>query len=525
MGAPRLVGATLCTLLLALAPSAASRGQASVAKVTYLTSSSVYVSAGEREGVVPGARMRVVTATSASPGDEAVLLEVVETSPHRSVCRVLAGPRKSVGVGADVEYEPVRLAPAQAAVSPREPVLARSGIHGRVGVRYLATRDGINENAEFRQPAVDLRLDGPALFGSPWAFHADVRARRTTRTVAGEDVDDDRSRVYRLAVGYDPAGPGWRFGVGRQVVPTLANIGFLDGVSVAYDRARWSAGAFAGSEPDPGNFGFSSDVRDYVGWWDYHSAPGAQRRWGLTAGLVGSYQESEVNRQYLFLHGRYSGSRLFARLTQEVDFNPGWKNDLGDSSVEQTSTFVSLRFEASRAIAVLAGYDNRRRVRLFRDRETPVTEFDDQFRRGAWLGARLRAGEHLRFDLQGRTHRGGEAGTADSYTGSVALVRMTRADLAVRLRATRYENDRLEGSLYSAEVRTNLGARLRLGLLAGVRDDGSLLNAALDDSVTWYGADLDIDLTRRLWASVSAERAEGDFEDVTQLYVSLAYRF
>jgi len=502
--------------LLALVP--ASPLLADATSVTYLTSSSVYVGAGSLDGVEPGTRFRV------GEGAATVVLEAVETSPRRAVCRVVEGSAGTLSVGAVAEYSAAALAPARTAPAA-EPLLARSGLHGRVGVRYLLTRDDLNDEAEFEQPALDLRLDAPSLFESAWQFHADVRARRTSRTVGGENLNDDRSRVYRLALGFDPRGPGWRIAAGRQPVPALANVGFLDGVMAAYDRTRWSAGAFAGSEPDRANFGFSSDVRDYGGWWDLRSRPAGQRRWGVTAGAVTSYEDSEINREYVFAHGRYSGKRLFALLTQEIDVNRDWKKDLGESALEATSTFASLRFEASGSVSLLAGYDNRRNVRLFRDRETPATAFDDEFRRGVWLGATVRAGDHLRLGLQGRTYRGGDAGDADSYTASAALTRLTRADFALRLRATRYQNERLEGWLYSGEVSTNLGRRLRIGLLGGLRDDQSPLNPDLDDSVTWYGVDLDLDVGRALWVTLSAERSEGDPEEVTQIYATLAYRF
>ena len=68
-------------------------------------------------------------------------------------------------------------------------------------------------------------------------------------------------------------------------------------------------------------------------------------------------------------------------------------------------------------------------------------------------------------------------------------------------------------------------ARVRLAILGGMRDAESLLNSALDDSVTWYGIDLDVDLGRSLYLLLSAERSEGDFEEVDQLYATLAFRF
>jgi len=60
----------------------------------------------------------------------------------------------------------------------------RTGPHGRVGVRYLASQDGGDTAAEYSQPSLDLRLDGPNLGGSPVGLNLDARARRTYQTFA-----------------------------------------------------------------------------------------------------------------------------------------------------------------------------------------------------------------------------------------------------------------------------------------------------------------------------------------------------
>jgi len=498
---------------------AGGKAGAATTTVTYLTTSSVYVGAGSRDGLVRGTRV-----LAPLEGHVSVVLEAVEASGHRAVCRVVEGPADALRVGTSVEYSPTSLAPATSGSARRE-ARAHSGVHGRGGVRYLLTQDEVNPDAGFQQPGLDLRLDGPGLFGSAWGFHVDVRTRRTMGTVSGTDIEVDRNRVYQLSVDYDTAGPGWRLALGRQPVPRLANVGFLDGLVAAYDRPRWSAGAFAGTEPDIEDLGYSSAIRDYGAYWDVRSAPGAGMRWGITTGLVGSYAQSEVNREYLFVHARYYGRRLFGTATQEVDFNRGWKKETGESTVQPTSTYASLRYEASDSVALLAWFDNRRRVRLYRDRETPETAFDDEFRRGLWVGADFKAGRHLRFGLQGRGYGGGAAGEAKSVGGTVGLVSLTGADLSLRLRAARYENDRLDGWLGSGDASIDLASRVRLGVAAGLRDDRSRLNPLLDDSVTWFGVDLDVDIGRRLWATVSAERSDGEFERITQLFVSLAYRF
>jgi hypothetical protein len=512
-------------LVLAVFVAGLARGEEQTeVRVTYLAGDSVYVGAGERDGLGRGATLESVGAAG-SP----VVLEVSEVSARRAVCTVTEGSRNAVRVG-DLYRYTTAIVPGMAGYAEEEPERPgpwqRSGLRGRVGVRYLATRNRGDGQAEFSEPAVDLRLDGSALYGSAFNLHADVRARRTTRTLSdGSDETDNHERVYRFAVGWDRPGTGWRFAVGRQFSPDLANVSVFDGASAAYDRERWSTGLFTGSQPDGVDYGYSSDVREHGAFFQFRHRPGAARHWALTTGVVGSYEDSEINREYLFLQGRYTAGRLMGFLTQEMDVGRGWKEDAGEDSLSATSTFVSLNYRLTDAVRVHGGYDSRRNVRLYRDRVTPVTDFDDRFRRGAWLGGTVDVGKHFRVGLDGRSNRSGPAGDADAYTLKLGAHRLTSRNGSIRVRSTDYENDRLEGRLHSLDFSIDIGARVRLFVLGGVRDEESLLNPALDDSVTWYGADLDIDLGRRLYLTLSAERSDGDFEEVDLFYTTLACRF
>lgn len=517
MNLPKRRGRRFVPFLLVVAaawPASVARADPAEAAVSYLVGDSVYVAAGERDGVVVGSRLR---------GTDFVL-EVTETSARRSIGRVVAGDATRVAVGAPVTYQPVPAATGyEGSGSRRTP----AGLHGRIGVRYLATRNGPDDRADVSSPAIDLRLDGRSLYGSPWNLHVDVRARRVTTTLPdGSDHDDDRNRVYRASFGRDAPGPGWRFAAGRQVAPELANVSVFDGVTVALDGVRTGGGAFVGTQPDGVDWGFSSDVEEAGGWYGVRSTPGSSRRWSVNVGAVASREEGEINREFAFAQGRYATGRVQVYAAQEIDVNRDWKKDeAGESSLEPTSSYVTVRYRATDAWAVFAGYDNRRNVRLYRDRVTPATEFDDAFRRGAWGGVDGRIGRHLRVGVSGRSSSGGTAGDATSYTGRIAVVRWTGLDLGVQLRATRWENDRLDGWLYTGAVSIDPVPAIGFTVSGGVRDETSALNPALDDSVAWVALDVDIDLAAGFWGTMSFERSEGDFEEVDRMYATLAWRF
>jgi hypothetical protein len=203
------------------------------AQVTYVTGSSVYLSAGHEDGLTLGRPIVI------RRGDEVVATaEVTELSTHRASCRIvdrLLDPM--VGDTATFEREEVVPAVVPTEGQPTTVAPARrpggGGVHGRVGLRFLWVDDGADANAGYSQPALDLRLDGQSLGGSPWGFSIDARSRHTFRTTSGGlDDDDTRTRVYRAAVTRRGIDDPFTVTAGRQYTPSLAAISIFDGISV-----------------------------------------------------------------------------------------------------------------------------------------------------------------------------------------------------------------------------------------------------------------------------------------------------
>jgi hypothetical protein len=513
-------------LLSTVAWSFAAGEEVVTAEVTYVTGSSVYVSAGREEGLAVGRSLVL------RRGEEVVAtVEVAEVSTHRAVCTIVDKLLQPV-VGDVARFEaaaipeaPVVEAPTAREAPPSPRRAGRHAVRGRVGLRYLAVVDRTDETGDYTQPAVDLRLDGNGL-GGGWGMAIDARARRTLRNSEdGLDDDDTRTRVYRLSVSRRVPGEPWGLTVGRQFSPALSAVSIFDGVAADYGHERWTVGLLSGTQPDPENYGQSSDVREHGAYVQIRGKPGSPKRWSLTTGLIGSYEESEINREFLYVQGRLTGRRLTAYLTQEVDYNRDWKVDAGEDTLSATSTFASLNYRAHRVVTFRGGYDNRRNVRLYRDFVTPATEFDDDFRRGVWAGTTLRVHERYRFGLDVRSSKRDGEEDANTYTATFGARRLAGGRIDLYGRSTQYSNDRVEGWLHSLEIATPVGSRATFRLGGGVRDEDDLVGTTSGQSLHWYSADAELNLGRSWYLSVSLERTDGDRDEIDQLYTMLTYRF
>jgi hypothetical protein len=539
-------------------------GGAPTTKITYVTSASVYIDAGSEEGLALGDLLDVVR-----DGNVVGKLKVAYLSSHRASCTIEgAAPSPALQAGDTVRYGRKQGGESQApgaggvaagaaatgaaagaaagtagtgagagtpgaAAAPpgAEPagksfgtLLRGAGLRGRIGVRWLAIRDRTGTGQDLSQPGIDLRLDGTRIGGAPVDVNVDVRAQRSyTAPPAGASTTDNQTRVYRLSASWND-GPA-RVTLGRQFSPSLSTVSLFDGVLGEYRKDRWGTGVMAGTQPDPVNYGFSSDIREYGGFFEYGSPKGASDRWLVTTGLIGSYAKGEINREFLYLQGLFSNRFVSTFVTQEVDYNRGWRKQAEGSTFSDTSTFAIVRVKPVESFSFDVGYDNRRNVRLYRDYVTPETTFDDAYRRGSWAGVEWRPVKNVYVGVNGRKSDGGTSGTADSYSLLGGVSGMTALNISARLRATQYKSEFLDGTLYSLGGGIDLKSWGHFELEAGQRNEKDPRGFSPDRRINWQGLNLDILLGRHWFGLFSLDRTSGGGEDNNQAYVALSYRF
>jgi hypothetical protein len=491
-----------------------------VARVTYVTGSTIYLDAGRDDGLAEGLELTLMR------GDEVVAVcRVAEVSSRRAACAIERKPLEpTVGDTASIVIEPTP-APAPARTSSAGRSARSAGLRGRVGVGYLFVSDRAAGTSSFSQPAIDLRLHGEGLGGSGWGLDVDARARRTMRRDRdGAAASSSVTRVYRAAVTRRGADDRWNLTLGRQPSVAVAAVGVFDGAAAELKGRRLDVGLFSGSQPDPSDYGHSSEVREHGVYVTAHGGADARRQWAVSSGLVGSYDRSEVNREFVHFQGRFSGPRLTAFATQEVDYNRAWKSSAGEDDLSITSTFVSLSYRAERRLFLRGGYDNRRNVRLYRDFVTPEIEFDDAFREGVWGGLTARVARRFTFGVDGRSNDGGSAGSSTAYTVTADVNGLARR-IDVRARSTSFESERESGWLHSLTTRIVAGRLAQLEIGGGVRREGQLSSSMPAEELAWINAGIDLALGNHWYCIVSADLLRGDREAVDQLYARLTYRF
>jgi hypothetical protein len=512
--------------LLALVAAGPLEGQGDGrATVTAVTLGTVYVGAGRNDGLREGSLLKVPRL-----GEKAAYRVVYLSSRSAAARGDSLAPLPAIGD--TVTFTPVREAVADngpGAVTPRTVArrAATPTLRGRVGFRYLGSwdRDG---NSSLAQPGLELRLDGAVAPGSVLGLTVDVRSRRTSMFRPGfESTSSSAMGVYQAAVRLQaPRGP-LRAVLGRQYAPTLAGVGLFDGVLLDFQRSRWGAGVMAGLAPDQATLAVSSEIRQAGFFVQGRSRMASPFRWTLTAGGMGSYVPSDVNREFAFVQATVNTQAVSAVLLQEVDYNRGWKLAAGEPRFSLTSSFLSVNLTPARGVSLTGGFDSRRNIRLYRDLTTPEELFDDRFRRGYWGDLNLTIGGKLRLGGGVRTSsvEGADSLGTTAWSGTMALDQVTRAGLGFRLRGTRYTTPgRGPGMLLSGGVRVAPAALGSIELNGGSRKE----SGHPDADRFWAGVDTEIYI-RRSWfflLTFTREWGRAGLTPTTDLlYGGLSWRF
>ena len=490
-----------------------------VATVTYVVGTTVYFDAGREQGLTSGGQGTLVR------GDQVLgPVLVLDLSSRRGTGSVEIGiaPQAGDKVRFPVVVTPMArridtAAPPLVSAPAEKPFMSRMGIRGRAGVRFLAVRDQ-DGGSHFNQPAADVTLEVRQPGGAPLRFYVDARARRT---YLSEGTDESRTRMYRLEGAWDVS-DRVHVAAGRLAAPQFPSVGLIDGgrAEVAFNPI--TLGAFFGTQPEPGSYALSSDVKQYGLYSRATGKVGESGRWGGILGWATSSASGEPNRNFFYLAADLGTGRLQLHGNQDVDLNRGWKADVEGESVTFTNTYVSGSYRITRPWAVRASFDNRRNVRLYTDRETPESEFDRSYRQGFQLGTEWRG--RWTVDVSYRSSRGVD-GDARSGTLALRVPRFPARAFDLTARGTRYTGPEIDGWLGAMGALWHATNRLDVSTHGGVRVEDRSFGLGSEETITWFGADCDLSLLSNWYVNVSAELTRGTAEHTDQVYSSLTYRF
>ena len=535
--------------------------------VKYRTIATVYVDAGNAEGLEPGDRLKVLR-----DGTLVAELEVLRLAEHSASCKILV-EHQPIEAGDAVELPPppellpaaelvaaVADEPASEPVPPSAPrtALARapaptpivaipppdlaarrrrrsassdfSRVRGSLTANWESFTDASEIGRDTDRVGARLSLRVEEIAGYPLT----LRIRLSTREIASSgtlfDPQSERTtknRFYEASLLFDPPVGRFGFQVGRMRSGEFAGIGGLDGGIGRYALSPGiDVGAFGGATPDIEQF--STDVqRMKYGVFARYVSEKATRPVRLFVAAVREEGTEGVSREFLAFNMRYqTGERWSFYQRAEADLNNGWRGEAAGSSSQLSNLSFTARAVVSPSTRLLLSYTRIERYRTEETRSIAEELFDDAIRQGLRVTLQGGAGNGLRYSLSsGLRDREGEEAGGYSFGGSLSKGNVSPLRLALSGNVTAFSNETSDGTIANLRASKRLGRGHRIGMTVGGRMSQNMLLEEPDTTTQWGRLNGWFELPGSLFATAEIELITGDQLAGQRLSLGLGYRF
>lgn len=525
----------------AIAPAAAATRPIAV---SYVSSGAVYLDAGRAEGLVPGARLRLVRG-----GETVAEIEVDFVAEHSASCKVATSNRpiwsgdKAVLLSSPAAEGEAAAAPAPAAgepevAAPRIPYeppartatipWARSYGSIALGYRTFSVTDGPSSTETAGRLSLRLR----EIAGKPLELRVRMRGRRTDREGYGRSVSTSQKsdRLYELSLAYDPPDGRFSFLIGRLGSGPYLGLGYLDGAlgQVRIGR-RFFVGAFGGTRPDLEDLGFGSAGTKYGAFVRFATERDTRPAYAdfVLGGVSELARGGDVSRDFVTLEGRFgSGNRwwLFAR--GELDLNRDWRREIAGKSSELSNAALSGSVRLAQSWRASISYDQRRSYLTWETRPLPEEIFTRYFREGARVAIEWQSGGWTASLAAGQERADEIDEPTDSATLSLLKTSVFGSPLMLGGDASFYSGGSAEGWVASLRARWAFRGGHDLGLTLGGSESSFPDLVGVDARTNeWVRLSGTLQLPFRLYLYGEYELSTGDDLEGDRLMLEIAYRF
>lgn len=360
-------------------------------KVSYITSSHIYVRFGSTEGIAKGD-----TLYYSDHGKNIPVLVVNQKSSTSCVCGLLGIANLPAGTAVihmgkfktadnNKKADDVSLPVPQTVVpsgeadtsnlakekNPKGPQARKQLINGRL---TFSTNGSINpgDDNNFQRIRTVFSMNVKNIGSSAFSVETYVtyRHRYGVDQVTSGFYND--FKVFGLAANYDNGGR-YTFTLGRKINPFMANMGAMDGLQAAVRFGKYQVGAFAGTRPDFNNYSFSAKLPQagaFVVRTDTLGGMAAQ----TSLAVAEQMNDFRTDRRFLyFQHNNSLFKNMNLFLSSEVDLFKK-VDSIATYRPSLTSIYASLRYRLMKNMSLTASYDNRRNVIYYESYQTFVDQ-------------------------------------------------------------------------------------------------------------------------------------------------------
>lgn len=335
----------------------------------------------------------------------------------------------------------------------------------------------------------------------------------------------DALKIYSLAVKYEMSRSA-TINAGRIINPRIANMGAFDGLDFGMTFGKIYAGIFAGTRPDPSDYGLNPHLLRY-GAWAGHSHFLKNGHAQTSVAFYDQLYFGKTDRRVLyFQHTNTILRNLSVFSSLELDLFKLEDNQPA-SMVDLTSFYLSLNYRVNRQLSVSGTYDNRKNVIYY---ETFRNYADEILQQSVRQGMRVRINYKplrvlaLGFNA-GTRKREGDFRITNTLNGSATWSDMPSINATFNLTASLLQTSYLDGQIYGARLMKYF-LKDKISASASYRYvNFDYLNTVrnLDQHIAEF--DFSYQASRKLYFSLNMESTFQENELSSRLYLNLRRNF
>lgn len=332
--------------------------------------------------------------------------------------------------------------------------LTKSHFDGKISLTSYSNFSTSLTDHRFRE---NLSFNASHLNGSKLSVESYITLTHKSNEISliGQDLKK-YLKIYSMALKYDFSAKS-NLSLGRKINMNMANIGAVDGLQFETTHRNVTYGAVAGSRPDYYDYSFNPSLLQFGVFAGFNKQTETGNLQASIA-LFNQLNSFKTDRRFAYLQHSNSLIRnvdLFCSF--EFDFYT-LKNGLPASTVDLTSTYLSLRIKPWKKFSFLVSYDARKNIYYY---ETFKNQIDSIIDRETRQGLRL----NFNYRPMNNFTIGGSAGyrfqksdpvPSINANGFVSYYQIPLLLASLTLNATYLKTTYMDGMVYGASITKDL---------------------------------------------------------------------
>jgi hypothetical protein len=542
------------------APPAINSELRTVFKVKYVAEGVAYLDGGKSSGLQEGLKLQVKDTDlpvrqgdAASPDDPRIVAELVvrglaDTSavadihePKRTVKpgdlaylsseaaqavidqRTLSATRKYPLVIAFTEGDPLDEEVREEIPRPPPPSVNRA--RGRIGFDYLGTITRGGAGTTTGNLGIVLRADVTRLYGTYWNVGGYWRGRLDSRSSGQQTLQDLINRTYHLSMTYDNPGSRWVAGFGRLYLPWAASLDTIDGGYIGRRVAEGvTAGAFAGSTPDPTSWNYNPQQRIGGSFINFQGGTFEGFRFTSTTGFAVNLIGWQMDRPFVFGENAFYYKRYLSIYHSMQADSPSGNAATPAPGVGLGRSFLTVRVQPHPRLELNLNHSYLRGVPTFDPQLIGTGLLDKYLFQGLSGGARVEVVKNVSvYATLGRSNRTGDTKNSLNQMYGITFGRVPVVGLRADAHYSKFTSSFGSGSYRALSFSRALQEGLRMEVLAG--DQTFTSSIAGNNGSRFVNLNLESSFGAHYFTQGGFTVSRGQLQSYDQWMLTFGYRF